>query len=203
PVTWAQGPGAMSDAVILYFHGGGYVMGSARTHRAMLATLSEMAGVPACLPDYRLGPEHPFPAAFDDAVAAYRGLLARGFRGDQIILGGDSAGGGLALALLAEICRAGMPQPLMSFAFSPLTDLTMTSASLRDNARREVMLPPERMAELPRDYLNGADPRDPRVSPLYGRFDGAGPVYLTSSTHEILLDDSRNMAARLQEQGVK
>ncbi|WP_372603959.1 alpha/beta hydrolase [Actibacterium sp.] len=203
PVLWAHGPTANRDSVILYFHGGGYVMGSSRTHRAMLATVSQMSGVPACLPDYRMAPEHLFPAAFDDGLASYKALLEAGYRGDQIILGGDSAGGGLALAVLAAICREGLPQPLMSFAFSPLTDLTMNGASHRSNYDREVMLPPEKMHTLAQEYLNGGDPRDPRIAPLYGNFRGAGPVYLWASTHEILLDDTRNMAARLKEQGVE
>ncbi|WP_101067660.1 alpha/beta hydrolase [Roseovarius salinarum] len=198
PVHWASVPGVREGPAILYFHGGGYVFGSPRTHRAMLARLSALTGLPACLPDYRLAPEHPFPAALDDALTAYRALAAEG----PVILGGDSAGGGLALAVLAEVARLSLPQPLGSFAFSPLTDLTFSGRSLRDNARADPMLPASRAGELAGMYLHGADADDPRASPLFADFAGAGPVWLTAGDTEILLDDTRRMARRLSGQGV-
>ncbi|MHC0052420.1 alpha/beta hydrolase [Actibacterium sp. D379-3] len=203
PVLWARGQGCRDDCAILYFHGGGYFMGSARTHSAMLAHLSNFAGVPACLVDYRLAPEHPFPAAFDDAMLAYRGLLAQGYAGDRIILGGDSAGGGLVLSLLSAICREGLDQPLMTFAWSPLTDMTLSGASHRSNLRSDVMLPGERMPEVRERYLQGADPKDPRASPLFGGFGGAAPVVLMASDSEILLDDTRALETLLAGQGVR
>jgi len=202
PVLWVRARGAGRQAVILHFHGGAYFMGSPVTHRAMLAQLSALSGIPACLPDYSLAPEHPFPAAYDDAMTAYRGLLAQGWPSSQIILGGDSAGGGLALALLAGICREGLPKPLMTYAFSPLTDLTFSGASLRDNRATEVMLPDSRLLDMPELYLQGADPKDPRASPLFAEFPGASRVLLIASRSEILLDDSREMAASLRRQAV-
>lgn len=200
PALWVnrgQGAGA-----ILYFHGGGYFFGSPRTHRAMLAKLSKLTGVPACLPDYRLAPEHPFPAAFEDALAAYRALLESGVPAAQVVLGGDSAGGGLVLSLLAAICDEGLPCPAMTFAFSPWADLSRTGASLLENEPTEVVLPPERTEEVRDTYLQGADPKDPRASPVFAAFKGATQVVLFASTSEILRDDTREMVNVLRHQGV-
>ncbi|GAB4291251.1 MAG: alpha/beta hydrolase [Roseovarius sp.] len=201
PVQWVSAPGIARESgpVILYFHGGGYVMGSSDTHRAMLGRLSQLSGLAACLPDYRLAPEHPFPAALEDALACHARLVAHRA---GVILGGDSAGGGLALALLAEILRRGMRRPLALFAFSPLTDLTFSGDSLRENARADPMLPAGRVHDLADFYLQGAAAEDPRASPLFADFTGAPPVWLTVSDTEILRDDTRRMAARLRAQGV-
>ncbi|MDZ7710682.1 MAG: alpha/beta hydrolase [Roseovarius sp.] len=201
PVQWAVARGvARKDApLLLYFHGGGYVFGSSDTHRAMLGRLSMEAGLPACLPDYRLAPEHPFPAAMEDALAVWRAVAARP---GGVILGGDSAGGGLALALLGEILRQGLPPPKGLFAFSPLTDFTFSGESLRENAGADVVLPASRAKEIARLYLRDAAVEDPRASPLVADFTGAPPVWLTAGDTEILLDDTRRMAARLRAQGV-
>lgn len=200
PGLWVRRGDAQTEdsTALLYFHGGGYFMGSPRTHRAMLAHLAGHSGLPVFLPEYRLAPEHLFPAAFEDAVAVYTALSAT----HRVVLGGDSAGGGLMLALLAEICRSGLPQPLRSFAFAPFTDFTLTGASHRDCARTEVFLPPSRVPELVAEYLNGADPTDPRVSPLFADFTGAAPVHLFASTSEILRDDTVRLVDRLKTQGV-
>ncbi|MEI4233192.1 alpha/beta hydrolase [Roseovarius sp. D22-M7] len=201
-VTWALGPGVACDSgpAILYFHGGGYVFGSPATHRAMLAHLSGLAGLPACLPAYGLAPEHPFPRAVEDGLAA---LAALRDHPGGVILGGDSAGGGLALAVLAETLRQGGRRPRGLFAFSPLTDLTFSGDSLRRNARADVMLPAHRAGEMAQLYLRGTDSRDPRASPLFAAFAGAGPVWLTASDSEILLDDTRRMTTRLRADGVE
>ncbi|MET4104165.1 monoterpene epsilon-lactone hydrolase [Roseovarius sp. MBR-78] len=201
PVQWVAARGVARGAgpVILYFHGGGYVFGSSDTHRAMLGLLSSETGLPACLPDYRLAPEHPFPAAVEDGLAVWRALAARP---GGVILGGDSAGGGLALAVLAEGLRQGLPPPRGLFAFSPLTDLTFSGESLRQNARADVMLPASRAEEIATLYLQGAAADDPRASPLLADFTGAPPVWLVVGDTEILRDDTRRMAARLRAQGV-
>lgn len=199
PAHWAVAPGAGAGPVLLYFHGGGYVFGSPKTHRAMLARLSSLCGLPACLPDYRLAPEHAFPAAVEDALTAYRAL---GGHPGGVVLGGDSAGGGLELALLGEITRLGLAQPLGCFAFSPLTDLTFSGASLVQNAKADVVLPATRAPEMARRYLAGADADDPRASPLKADFKGAAPVWLAVGDTEILLDDTRRMARVLEAQGV-
>lgn len=201
PALWV-GEGAASDPVLLYFHGGGYVFGSPHTHAAMLARLARLTGLRACLPDYRLAPEHAFPAAVDDARAAYQALIDSGVAAERIVLGGDSAGGGLALALLGDLCARCAPLPAALFALSPLTDLTFSGDSFRANARRDVLLPASRDFDLAQMYLQGADPAQPLVSPVNARFDGAGPVWLTVGDTEIMLDDSRRMAVRLRAQGV-
>jgi len=201
PVQWVAARGVAWEAgpLLLYFHGGGFVFGSSDTHRAMLGRLSAEAGLPACLPDYRLAPEHPFPAAIEDALAVWRAVADRP---GGVILGGDSAGGGLALALLGEILRQGLPQPAGLFAFSPLTDFTFSGASLRKNAEADVVLPASRAEEIARLYLRGAAVDDPRASPLFVDFTGAPPVWLTAGDTEILLDDTRRMAERLRAQDV-
>lgn len=202
PAHWAITKNADEGRVILYFHGGGYVFGSPRTHRAMLARLSAMTGMSACLPAYRLAPEHPFPAAIDDAVTAYQALLAQGISAGQIIMGGDSAGGGLVLALLGEITRKSLPQPAGVFALSPLTDLTFSGPSFVQNEQSDVMLPAERTADMAHLYVQDNAPDDPRASPLNARFSNETPVYLTASDSEILLDDTRRMTVHLRGHGV-
>ena len=187
---------------VLYFHGGGYVFGSPATHAAMLAWLCRETGGRALLPDYRMAPEDPFPAAVEDAEAAWLDLLALGVDPACCVIGGDSAGGGLALALLAVLLEKGHPLPAGVFAFSPLTDLTWSGASLQRNAEAEAILPASRVDELGEMYLAGHDPRDPRASPLFARFEGAPPVFLAVGDTEILHDDSLRMRARLEDQGV-
>ncbi|SMR81590.1 Acetyl esterase/lipase [Aliiroseovarius halocynthiae] len=188
--------------ILLYFHGGGYFFGSPRTVRNLVARMARSAGLRALLPAYRLAPEHPFPAAPDDALAIYRDVI-EAHPDRAIVLGGDSAGGGLALVLLSQIMALGLPKPLLTIALSPLTDLTTSGASIRDNDATEVVLPAERMEELAAFYLDGADPRDPRASPLFADFTGAPPVLITVSRSEIFLDDARRMANVLEEQGVR
>lgn len=201
-VLWAQsGPG--DQGVLLYLHGGAYVFGSPDTHRAMLARLSRLTGMRACLPYYRLAPEHAFPAAVDDARAVYDGLLAGGVAPERIVFGGDSAGGGLALALLGDLVAKNRPLPCAVFAFSPLTDMTLSGDSFRSNARTDVMLPAARALEMADMYLQGHDPQDPRASPLFADFAGAPPVRLHVADTEILHDDSLRMAARLRDQGIE
>jgi len=199
PVQWARARGVQPAPVILYFHGGAYVFGTSTTHRAMLAKLSALTSLPACLPDYRLAPEHPFPAQIDDALACYRALRAT----HEVIIGGDSAGGGLALALLHEILAQGLAPPMGVFAFSPLTDVTYSGASVAENAARDCVLSATRIGEMLEMFLRGQDPRDPRASPLFSRFTGAPPVWMTVGDTEILRDDTLRMQAALVAQGVQ
>ena len=188
-----QGP------LVLYFHGGGYVFGSPHTHKAMLAKLAQLSGCAAVLPHYRLAPEHAFPAPPEDAMTAYRAVMD--YPGG-IVLGGDSAGGGLALSLLGEIVRLGLQQPVGTFAFSPLTDLSFSAPSIVKNDPVDVVLPGTRVGEFADVYLQGADPNDPRASPLLANFEGASPVWITVGDTEILLDDATRMAEVLRAQGV-
>lgn len=194
---WVSARRRRDDWVVLYLHGGAYATGSPRTHLALMARLAKLTGLQVVAPQFRLAPEHPAPAAFMDAVAAHQALLARGYAAERIILAGDSAGGGLALALLAELCAHGL-HPAGLVAFSPWTDLGLGGASLISNAGRDVFLPAERMPMAVALVTDGLDPRDPRVSPLHAEFDRPPPVLLQVGTTEILLDDSRRMAEVLR-----
>ena len=199
---WTEKP-ALGAPFILYFHGGGYVMGNPRTHAALARYLARKAQMPVLVPDYRLAPEYPFPAAFDDALALWQGLCAQGYAPCKIALGGDSAGGGIALALLGHLCAANQPRPGCAFAFSPFTDLTYSGASITENAKTEILLPPHRLEQLRMRVLNGADPSDPRISPLFAQFPDAPPTLIQVARTEILRDDSRRMAAHLQAEGAQ
>lgn len=199
PVHWVEGNNASRDVVIMYLHGGGYVFGSPKAYRAMLSRLVRETGYAACLPDYSLAPEAPFPAAVQDALTSYTALVSRGHR---VIIGGDSAGGGLAFALLSQICGSDLTQPLGCFAFSPLTDLGFSGESFVANAKADVVLPAENVRSMAKMYLGDADPKDPRASPLFADYPGAAPVWLAAGDTEILLDDTRRMVTHLDNQGV-
>jgi acetyl esterase/lipase len=188
---------APAAPVILWLHGGAYCVGSPRTHAAMVAALAGRLGAGAVLPDYRLAPEHPFPAAPEDALAAYAGLLAEGTAPGRIVVGGDSAGGGLVFALLHMALAAGLPMPAAALAFSPWIDLTGGGQSLRTLAWRDVLIPVRRFAEISAIYLAGADPRDPRASPHLGDLAGAPPVLIQASRAAIARASSRRTSARL------
>lgn len=193
---------ASGEAVLLYLHGGGYITGSARTHLPMVGHLARQTGARAVIPDYRLAPEHRFPAAFDDAKAAWTALMQTGVRPDDILIGGDSAGGGLALALLSDVLRSGQ-RPAGVFAFSPWTDLTLTGASLAENAERDAILPVERIEELRALLATDDELADPRLSPLFAEFPDAPPIYFQASESEILRDDTLRMAERLRASGAR
>lgn len=196
-------PGVTDHApIFLYFHGGGYFFGSPKTVRNMVGRIARAADLRALVPAYRLAPEHPFPAAPQDALTVYQDVIAA-YPKRPIILGGDSAGGGLVLVLLSQITALGLPKPVLTIALSPLTDLTTSGASILNNDATEVVLPAKRMKELAGYYLRGADPRDPKASPLFANFSGASPVLITVSRSEIFLDDARRMAEALRRQGVK
>lgn len=199
---WVQCGQVRQDGVILYLHGGGYILGSPKTHSAMLATLCEMTGLRACLPEYRLAPEMPFPAAVDDALRAYRALLDRGYQPQHIVLGGDSAGGGLTLALLQRILQSDLPSPAGAFVFSPWTDLTFSGDSLTANKSNDPLLPGERIEHLRDMYAGGTNPQHPLISPLFGDYTGAPAVFVQVGSTEILLDDAQRLVARLKEQKV-
>jgi acetyl esterase/lipase len=187
---------------ILYLHGGAYLMGSRGTHRHLAAALAGAAGATAWLPDYRVAPEHPFPAAVEDALAAWRVLLDRGADPARAAFAGDSAGGGLVFALLHAARAEGLPDPARLVAFSPWTDMTGEAAALRRNARADPLLPAARLGEVRDWVLAGADPRDPRASPVFARFDPAPPpAFLSASRTEIIADDATAMAAVLRAAG--
>jgi epsilon-lactone hydrolase len=200
---WIAAPGASRDRVILYFHGGGYVLGSINTHRAMISRIARASNGRALAIDYRLAPEHPFPAAVEDAITAYRWLLANGYKPGKIVISGDSAGGGLTLAALLAIRDAKLPMPAGAVPISPWTDLEGTGDSMRTRAARDVMVSQDNLASSAKQYYGAHDPRDPLVSPLHADFRGLPPMLIHVGDAEILLDDATRVAARAKAAGVQ
>lgn len=198
---WCRPAGTGGNAVILYHHGGGYVLGSAAAYRHFVGQIAVRAGMAAFVADYAPAPETPFPAAFDDGMAAYRGLVAEGHR--RIILAGDSAGGGLALALLAAVTAAAdLPcRPLAAIVVSPWIDLALGSASVETRAEADPLLSREQLARAAASYLRGHDPHDPRVDALAAPMRGLPPVQLHVGEDEILRDDAARYAAALERAG--
>ncbi len=187
---------------ILYFHGGAYVFGNPKTHVAMISTLTKKADAQGYLLDYSKAPENPFPAAIEDAEAAWLDLIGAGKDPQTCFLGGDSAGGGLALALLAVLIEKGHPLPAGVFAYSPLTDMTFSGPSIQENAQKDVILPAHRVEDMADLYLGDTPRGDPRASPLFADFKGAPPVYLMVGDTEILRDDSLRLRDHLEAQNV-
>ena len=187
-------PEAASEATVLYLHGGGYFACSAMTHRPITAGFA-LRGLTVFSANYRLAPEHPFPAAIEDAVAVYRGLLASGIAPERLTVAGDSAGGGLVLALLVSLREAGDALPAAAVLFSPWTDLAGTGASIKANAKRDAMFPGEGMERMSEVYLQGASALDPLASPVYADLHGLPPMLIHVGRYEILLDDSTRVAA--------
>jgi acetyl esterase/lipase len=195
------GPASRDDRHVLYLHGGGFVSGSPALYRHLTWRIAAAARARVLALDYRLAPEHPFPAALDDALAAYRWLLAEGADPRRIAVMGDSAGGGLAFSLLLRLRDQGAPLPAAAVALSAWTDLALTGASLRLNAAADPMLNAEDLPKLAACYLASADPRDPYASPLYGDATGLPPTLIQAGSDEILHDDSTRMADRLRAAG--
>jgi monoterpene epsilon-lactone hydrolase len=199
---WIAAPGATADTVILYLHGGGYVIGSINTHRAMVSRIARASNARALSIDYRLAPEHPFPAALEDAIASYRWLLAQGYKPGKIVICGDSAGGGLTLAALLAIRDAGLLMPAGAVPISPWTDLEGTGESVRTRAARDVMVTQENLAHSAKQYYGTHDPKDPLVSPVHANFRGLPPMLIHVGDAEILLDDATRVAKSAKAAGV-
>ena len=202
PGLWADAPDAGAAGVLLYLHGGGYTLGSARSYRQLAASIAAAAGTALFSADYRLAPEHPFPAASDDAVAAYRGLLDVGIPATEIVLGGDSAGGGLVVATLARLREEGIALPSGAFAISPWTDLTLSGETMRSKAASDPSLTAEGLRAAAAHYLAGTDPRTPTVSPVFADLAGLPPLLIEAGESEILLSDASRLATRAAEAGV-
>ena len=206
PAEWTY-PGPDGDpatpGTLLYLHGGGYTVGSPSTHRRLVSSLCLAGGVKGLSVDYRLAPEHPFPAALDDALAAYRWLTGpAGVPASQVVVAGDSAGGGLAAALLVSLRDAGDPQPAGGYLISPWTDLAATGASRTTRASVEPMLEVGGEAKSARMYTQSGDLDDPLVSPLYADLAGLAPLFVQVGDHEILLDDSTRLVDAAKNAGV-
>jgi len=200
---WVAADGASDSRVVLYFHGGGYIIGSPRTHRPMLAHLSRDSAARVLSLDYRLAPEHPFPAPIEDAVASYRWLLQEGFDPSRIALGGDSAGGGLTVAALVQIRYLGLPVPAAGVCVSPWVDMEGLGESMETRAEADPMVGRENLMVSAKTYLGGADPRAPLAAPLYADLRGLPPLLIQVGDAEVLLDDSTRLAGIAREAGVK
>jgi epsilon-lactone hydrolase len=203
PGEWLRPPGAEPGRVVLYLHGGGYVIGSPRSHRHLAAAIAAAAGARALLLDYRLAPEHPFPAALEDATAAYRWLLEQGVAPGGIVIAGDSAGGGLTVATLLALREAKVPLPAAGVCISPWVDLTCGGASYRTKAASDPIVKQAAVAEMARAYLGAATPATtPLASPLFADLRGLPPLLIHVGSEEVLLDDAIQLAERAKAAGV-
>jgi monoterpene epsilon-lactone hydrolase len=202
PAEWIIPEDTDKDHIIFHLHGGGYVLGSIRSHRKMVSRFADAANCRAMMIEYRLAPEHPFPAALEDALASYRWLLSQGYEPDKIAIVGDSAGGGLALATLIALRDAGEPLPAAGMLLSPWTDLTGTGETMKTVGWRDPVLNPKLGVKWAKFYIDDADPLNPLISPIYADLTGLPPLLIHVGTNEMLLDDSRVFAERAQKCGV-
>ncbi len=190
PCEIGVAPGSRTDATVLYVHGGGYMIGSCKSHRGLVARLGQAAGVRTLAVDYRLAPEHPFPAAVDDAVTAYQWLIDSGTPPERIFFAGDSAGGGLAVAMMLRCKSRNVPLTRAAVLFSPFADMGTTGQSIVDNVTRDILVTEGMAPGMAQGYLAGADPLSPEASPIYGDLTGLPPILIQVSSYEVLLDDS-------------
>ena len=203
PAEWTRTPDSRPDAAILHLHGGGYVLGSPRTTRSVTAGLARHTGLPVLVPDYRLAPEHPFPAAIEDAVAAYSWLTDQGLDPGRIVISGDSAGGGLTMALLVSLRDRGLPLPAGAIGISPMLDLTLSSASIDANLATDPQVTRAFLQLAVGHYLPAdADPKSPLGSPLFADLTGLPPLLLQVGGDEALLDDSIRFGEAAEAAGV-
>jgi acetyl esterase/lipase len=200
---WVEPRDADPARVLYYLHGGGFVACSPATHRRLAARIAREAGMRALLVDYRLAPEHPFPAAVQDAVAGYRWLIQNGVRPEHVVIAGDSAGGSLVLTTLLSLRDARDPLPAAGVCLSAVTDLTLSGASFTTRERDEALLSVAFCRSALGAYAGGCDPRTPLVSPLHAELHGLPPLLIHVGTHELLLDDSIRFAAKAEKAGVE
>jgi len=198
---WLAPKNAADNKLILYLHGGAYIMGGCATHRQLVSHIARAAGVRALLPEYRLAPENPFPAAVDDAVGIYRTLLKGDYSARDIVIAGDSAGGGLTMATLLSLRDAGDPLPAAVCLLSPWLDLAATGETMATNARKDPWFKPEDMPFVASYYCDKDQFKNPLASPLYGDFSGLPPIYFQVGEDEILLSDSVRAARKAEEAG--
>lgn len=207
PGEWVLAPGADPDLRLLYLHGGGYVSGSGANYLPLAALVSTAARCAVLLPDYRLAPEHPFPAGLEDCLRAHEWLLESGPHGPAparaTFIAGDSAGGGLTLAALLALRDRRRPLPAAGIALSAFTDLTLASESIRDEAANDPIMSPVCLPVFVDLYLAGADPCAPLASPVFGDYGGIPPLLIQVGEYEIIRDDSVRVAARARSAGVE
>jgi len=202
PAEWIAAPGASEDRVLFYLHGGGYVIGSMRTHREMLSRMSRVSGARVLGLEYRMAPENPFPIAVEDSVAGYRWLLSKGTDPKKIVIGGDSAGGGLTVAALVALRYLGEPMPAAGVCLSPWVDLEGTGESMTTKAEVDPIVQRDLLQFMTNMYMGNRDPRTPLASPLYADLHGLPPLLIQVGTSETLLDDSTRLAERAKAAGV-
>lgn len=200
---WVVPAGAARDRALLYFHGGGYVIGSCKSSRHLISKIVKACGIPALSVEYRLAPEHPFPAGLEDAVAAYEYLLRQGYAPESIGLVGDSAGGGLALASLHLMRERQRPFPAAAVCLSPPTDFCGTGDSMVTRARIDPLSTRPAWEYFQRLYVGTNDPAHPLISPLYGDFHGFPPLMIHAGDHELMRDDALRVGAKAQAAGVE
>ena len=191
---WTSTPQDNHDAALLYVHGGGYVIGSLDSHRHLVSEAGRAAKAWALALDYRLAPEHPFPAAVEDTVSGYRYLLSRGIRPGRIAIAGDSAGGGLVVAAMLAIREAGLPQPACGWCISPWVDMEGVGETMSTKAEADPMVQRAGLLEMAGLYLGGADPRSPLAAPIYADLRGLAPLLIQVGAAETLLDDAIRLA---------
>jgi monoterpene epsilon-lactone hydrolase len=187
-------PEATTDAALLYLHGGVFALGSARASAGLASLLARQARAKVLSVDYRLAPEHPYPAAPDDALASYRGLLNAGIRPERIAFFGESAGGALALGTLVAARDLGLAQPAAAVLYSPWLDMTLSGASMESKAGVDVVLAPDRLRGNVADYAGDADPASDALSPLFADLHGIAPLLIQCGSNEVLLDDATRLA---------
>ena len=200
---WVSMPGASDTCAVLYLHGGGYVIGSPKTHRSLTAALAKETGAKLLVIDYRMGPEHSCPAAIEDAVAAYRFLLDQGYDAASLAISGDSAGGGLTIATLVALRDLGLPLPAAAAPLSPWVDLTGTSMTLETRAGVDPMVRREGLMNMAAQYRGPLPADDTRVSPLFADLAGLPPMLIQVGDHETLLGDSQALDERARAAGVE
>jgi len=202
PAEWVRAADSRGDRALIHLHGGGYVMGSLDSHRGLAAHLSRSTRAPVLLVDYRLAPEHPYPAAVEDGVAAYRHVARSGTDPGRIAIGGDSAGGGLTVATLVALREEGDVLPAAGVCISAWLDLTQSGESCRTKVDEDVMVTQDLLDKASEAYCKGSDPRAPTASPLFADLAGLPPLLVQVGTAEMLLDDSRRFAERAKQAGV-
>jgi monoterpene epsilon-lactone hydrolase len=203
PAHWLAAPGTGTGRVLLFLHGGGYELGSVRSDGELAARLGRASGMRVLFPEYRLAPEHPFPAAIDDVLAAWRWLrTGQDLNASSLAVAGDSAGGGLAVALLVALRDAGEALPAAAVLMSPTGDLTSSGASMSERADQDPVSTPAMLRQFASDYLAGADPRTPLASPLFASLAGLPPLLVQVGTADLLLSDSERLATAAAEAGV-
>ena len=203
PAHWLDAPGTSTGRVLVFLHGGGYELGSVRSDGELAARLGRASGMRVLFPEYRLAPEHPFPAAIDDTLAAWRWLRTdQGLSARSIAVAGDSAGGGLTVAVLVATREAGEVLPAAAVLMSPTVDLTSSGASMTERVEQDPISTPAMLRQFASDYLAGADPKTPLASPLFASLSGLPPLLVQVGTADLLLSDSERLATAAAQAGV-